>query len=154
MSESVTGTIGALLTRGIRGDLQCHLVFTNQRIIVSVKGLLAQIAAGAGGSFGAVGAVAGAKLSQREESKNQSQVQQMSPDQLLQSNKKNIEVPYSKITRLELGKKLGTSRLYIVTPDETFKFKFQGIKQEELEGQIRPLIPATVQLQTVEKLSD
>jgi len=153
MSESVTGTIGALLTRGIRGDLQCHLVFTNQRIIVSVKGLLAQIAAGTGG-FGAAGALAGTKLGQREDSKKQAQVQLLSPDQLLQSNKKNIEVPYSKITRLELGKKLGTSRLYIVTPDETFKFKFQGIKQEELEGQIRPLIPATVQLQTVEKLSD
>ena len=142
------------MTRGLRGDLQCHLVFTNQRIIVSIKGLLAQIAAGTGGSFGAVGAVAGAKLGQREDSKKQAQVQQLSPDQLLQSNKKNIEVPYSKITRLELGKKLGTSRLYILTPDETFKFKFQGIKQEELEGQIRPLIPATVQLQTVEKLSD
>jgi len=104
--------------------------------------------------IGAAGALAGTKLGQREDSKKQAQVQLLSPDQLLQSNKKNIEVPYSKITRLELGKKLGTSRLYIVTPDETFKFKFQGIKQEELEGQIRPLIPATVQLQTVEKLSD
>jgi hypothetical protein len=153
MSETVSGTINAILTRGLRGDLQCHLVFTNQRLIVSVKGLLGQIASGSG-AFGATGALAGGALASKEEAKKQDQIQQLSPDQLLQSNKKNFDVPFSKISRLEIGKKLGTSRLYVITPDETYKFKFQGVQMEKIESGIRAVIPAGLTLQTVDKLSD
>lgn len=153
MSETVGGTINAILTRGLRGDLQCSLIFTNQRLIVSVKGLLGQIAAGSG-AFGAAGALAGGALASKEEAKKQDQIRQLSPDQLLQSNKKNFDVPFSKISRLEIGRKLGTSRLYVITPDETSKFKFQGVQMEQIENGIRAVIPAGLTLQTVDKLSD
>src|SRR5713101_5442313 len=153
MSEMVGGTINALMTRGFRGDLHCHLVFTDQRLIVLIKGLLAQISGG-GGAFGAAGALAGAALASKEEAKKTSQIRQLSPEQLLQSNKKNFDVPYSRINRLELGKKMGTSRLHVVTQDETYKFKFQGVQLEQIESQIRAVIPASVPLQTVDKLSE
>ena len=153
MSETVTGTLNAILTRGLRGDLHCHLVFTNQRLIVSVKGLLGQVSAG-GGAFGAAGALAGAAMASKEEAKKQSQIQSLNPEQLLQSNKKNFEVPYTRITRLEMGRKTGATRLYVITPEETYKFKFQFVQQEQIEGQVRAVLPPNLSLQVVERLSD
>lgn len=151
MSESVTGAINAIIPQGLKGDLQCHLVFTSQRIIVSVKGMLGQLA---GGAFGAAGAAASYGLAQREDAKKKGQIDTLTPDQLLQTNKKNFEVPYAGITRIELGRKMGQTRLNIITTEKTFKFKIQGIKQEQVESLVRSYIPPTVQLQSVEKLSD
>ena len=129
------------------------MVFTNQRLVVSVKGLLGQISAG-GGAFGAAGALAGAAMASKEESKKRDQIQQLSPDQLLKSNKKNFEVPYTKINQLEMGRKLGTSRLYVITADETYKFKFQGVQLEQVQSQIRAIVPLSLPVQMVDKLSD
>ena len=96
----------------------------------------------------------GVAVASKEEAKKRSKIEQLSPDQLLQSNKKNFDVPFSRISRLELGRKLGTSRLHVVTQDETYKFKFEGVKLEQLENSIRPPIPANVSLQAVDKRSD
>jgi len=52
----------------------------------------------------------------------------------LSANKKNFQVPYTGVTKIQVGKKLGTSRLYIQTPSETYKFKFQFIKLEQLKA--------------------
>ncbi len=153
MSETVLGVVTAILTRGLRGDLHCHLVFTNQRLIVSIKGLLAQVTSG-GAAFGAAGALAGAALGSKEEEKKRSEIEQLSPDQVLQSNKKNFEIPYTRLTRLEMGRKMGATRLYVITPEATYKFKFQFAKQEQVESQIKAVIPASLSLQMVEKLSD
>ena len=153
MSESVVGTIPTLMTRGWKGDLRAHLIFTNERLIVTVKGLLSQIAM-SGGAFGAVGGAVGAAVAARGESKRGEQVNQMTPEQILQSEKRNFAVPYSNITRMELGKKMGTSRLYVVTPEETYKFKFQGIKSEQLEEWFRSIVPPKVPLKSVDNPSD
>ena len=104
MSETVVGIINAILTRGLRGDLHCHLVFTNQRLFVSIKGLLAQVAAGSG-AFGAAGALAGAAMASSEDAKKRAQIQQLDPDQVLKSNKKNFDVPYSRISGLRWEEK-------------------------------------------------
>src|SRR5437660_1677358 len=42
--EEVVGVLHAIMTRGWKGDLQCYLVFTSERIIVSVMGMLTQAA--------------------------------------------------------------------------------------------------------------
>ncbi len=129
MPEELVGAFPAIVTRGWKGDLHCQLVFTNERLIVSVKGLLAQ-AASSMGVFGAVGGAAAYAMSSSEESKKQSDLKRLSPDEILRSNKKNYDVPYSKVTKVQGGKKLGTSRLYIHTSEEVHKFKFQGVKLE------------------------
>ena len=49
---------------------------------------------------------------------------------------------------------MGATRLYVVTSEETYKFKFQFAKQEQFETQIRAVIPPMLTLETVEKLSD
>ncbi len=154
MPEEVTGHYGAIMTRGLRGDLRCRLVFTNERLIVSVKGLLAQVAAGSGGLFGAVGGAVGGAIAASEDSKNRSEISQLSPEEILKSNKKNFDVLYSKILKVQLGKKLGTSRLYVNTSDETYKFKFQGVKLEQVQNSIRSLLSADVPVQLVDKLED
>ena len=148
MSEAVIGTINAIKPQGLKGDLHLTLIFTSQRLIAAFKGMLAQLASG--GAFG----VAGAALASRQDSKNRSQMQEVSPDQLLQANKKNFEVPYSRITRLELGKKHGQTRLHVIAQDQIYQFKFQGSKIEQIESWIRNAIPPTVPLQVVETLSD
>lgn len=153
MSESVVGTIPTLMTRSWKGDFRANLVFTNERLIVTVKGLLSQIAM-SGGAFGAAGAAVGGAVAARGDAKRGERVNQMTPEEILQSEKRNFAVPYSNITRLELGKKMGTSRLYVVTPGETYKFKFQGIKSEQLENWFRSIVPSRVPLQNVDNLSD
>lgn len=147
------GAFPAILTRGWKGDLQCHLVFTNERVIVSVKGLFAQ-AASSMGVFGAVGGAAAYAMSSSEQSKKQSELKRLSPEEILRSNKKNYNVPYSRVAKVEIGKKLGTSRLYIHISEEVYKFKFQGIKLEQVESSIRSLLPSNVAVQMVDKLDD
>ncbi len=93
-------------------------------------------------------------MASKEEAKKQSQIQSLNPDQLLQSNKKNFDVPYTQITRLEMGRKMGATRLYVITPEETYKFKFQFVQQEQIEGQVRAVLPPNLSLQVVEKLTD
>lgn len=153
MPEEIVGHYGAILTRGLRGDLHCRLVFTNERLIVSVKGILAQIAR-SGGVFGAVGGAVGGAIAASQDSKSRSAISQLSPEDLLKPNKKNFEVPYSRIVKVQLGWKLGTSRLYVNTSDETYKFKFLGVKMEQVQSSIRSLLPANVSVQLVDKLED
>ncbi len=153
MPEELVGAFPAIVTRGWKGDLHCHLVFTNERLIVSVKGLLAQ-AASSMGVFGTVGGAAAYAMSSSEESEKRSDLKRLSPDEILRSNKKNYDVPYSKVSRVQVGKKLGTSRLYIHTDEDVHKFKFQGVKLEQVETGIRTLLPGNVTVQMVDKLED
>lgn len=146
MSEQVTGQLRALITRGFKGDLHCVVIFTTERIIVAVQSMLFQIASGMGGAGGAVCAVAGQGAMKRQDIK--SKLDQLSPQEILGSNKKNFQVPYTSVTKIQVGKKLGTSRLYIQTPDETYKFKFQFVKLEEVEGSIRSFLPSSVPIES------
>ena len=66
----------------------------------------------------------------------------------MSANKKNFQVPYTGITKIQVGKKLGTSRLYIQTPSETYKFKFQFVKLEEVESSIRRFLPSSVLIES------
>ena len=132
MSEQVTGQLRALISRGLKGDLHCVIIFTTERIIVAVQSMLFQIASGMGGAGGAIGAVAGQGAMKRQDIKGK--LDQLSPEEVLSANKKNFQVPYTGVTKIQVGKKLGTSRLYIQTPSETYKFKFQFIKLEQLKA--------------------
>ena len=111
MSEQVTGQLRALITRGLKGDLHCVIIFTTERIIVAVQSMLFQIASGMGGAGGAIGAVAGQGTMKRQDIKGK--LDQLSPEEVLSANKKNFQVPYTGVTKIQVGKKLGTSRLYI-----------------------------------------
>jgi hypothetical protein len=142
MSETVTGSINAMKPQGWKGDLGCFLVFTTQRLLVAFKGIWGSLASS--GGFG----IAGAAVASRGDASKRSQMQEMSPDQILQGNKKNFDIPYSRITRLELGKQRGSSRLQIVTQDETYEFRLQGVKIEQAESWLRDTIPATIPVQT------
>ena len=146
MSEQITGQLGALITRGLKGDLHCVIIFTTERIIVAVQSMLFQIASGMGGAGGAVGAVAGQGAMKRHDIKGK--LDQLSPEQMLSANKKNFQVPYAGVTKIQVGKKLGTSRLYIQTPSETYKFKFQFIKLEQVESSIRSFLPSSVLIES------
>ena len=146
MSEQVTGQIRALITRGLKGDLHCVIIFTTERIIVAVQSMLFQIASGMGGAGGAIGAVAGQGAVKRQDIKGK--LDQLSPEEVLSANKKNFQVPYTGVTKIQVGKKLGTSRLYIQTPSETYKFKFQFINFEQVESSIRSFLPSSVLIES------
>jgi Bacterial PH domain len=146
VSEQVTGTMRALITRGLKGDLHCVLVFTTDRIIVAVQSMLFQVASGMGGVGGAIGAVAGHGAMKGQDVKGK--LDQLSPQEILGSNKKNYQVPYTDITKVQIGKKLGTSRLYIRTSNETYKFKFQFEKFEQIEGSIRSFLPSSLPVES------
>ena len=153
MSEQILGILPAIMTGGWKGDLHCNLVFTPQRIVVSIKGLLAQ--ATASGIFGATGGTVGGAIGWAAATAGEKKARpglNQSPEELLQSNKKNFQVSYSQIIKVEVGKKLGTSRLYIHTAEEAYKFKFQGIRLEQVEASIRSVLPATVAVHMSDKL--
>ncbi len=142
--EEVVGVLHAIMTRGWKGDLQCYLVFTSERIIVSVMGMLTQAA----GSFGGVGGM----IAGLDEMKKSGRLKSMSPTGILQSNKKNYALTYSNISKVELGRKLGATRLYIQATGDVYKFKFQLVKMEEIESQVRSLLPPTIPVERSEKL--
>ncbi len=148
MSEQVTGQLRALITRGLKGDLHCVIIFTTERIIVAVQSMLFQIASGMGwpGAGGAIGAVASQGAMKHQDIK--SKLDQFSPEEVLSANKKNFQVPYTGVTKIQIGKKLGTSRLYVQTPSETYKFKFQFIKLEQVESSIRSFLPSSVLIES------
>ena len=146
MSEQVTGQLRALITRGLKGDLHCVIIFTPERIIVAVQSILFQIASGIGGVGGAIGAVAGQGAMKHQDVRGK--LDQFSPQEILNANKKNFQVPYTGVTKIHIGKKLGTSRLYIQTPSETYKFKFQFIKLEQVESSIRSFLPSSVLIES------
>ena len=37
MSEQVTGQLRALISRGLKGDLHCVIIFTTERVIVAFR---------------------------------------------------------------------------------------------------------------------
>jgi len=150
MNEEVKNILIAIMMRGWKGDIHCDLVFTTERLIVAKKGFLGQ-------ALRQIGGVVGAVITEQEKLK---ELKQLSPEIILKSNKENLDVTYSDITKAEIGKKWGAFRLYIHTPKETLKFKFQGIqameqfrteevkwiKLEDAESKIRSLLPDRVPL--------
>lgn len=144
MSETVTGSVNAMKPQGWKGDLACFLVFTTQRLLVAFKGVWGSLARS--GGFG----IAGAALAKRDDTNKRSEMQGMSPDQILEGNKKNFDIPYSKITGLFLRKaRGGSSTLQIMTQEQTHEFRLQGMKVELAESWLRNTIPGTIPLQTV-----
>src|SRR5438128_11826909 len=108
--------------------------------------MLFQIASGMGGAGGAIGAVAGQGAMKRQDIKGK--LDQLSPEEVLSGNKKNFQVPYTGVTKIQDGKKLGTSSLYIQTPSETYKCKFQFINFEQVESCIRTFLPSSVLIES------
>ena len=143
MSETVTGSITAMKPQGWKGDLGCFLVFTSQRLLVAFKSVWGSLASS--GGFG----IAGAAVASHGDANKRSQMQGMSPDQILQGNKKNFDLPYPRITKLELGKARGGSMLHIFTQEQTYEFRLTGVKTEQAESWLRNTIPATIPVQTI-----
>lgn len=149
MSEEVTGILDAIMMRGWKGDVQCRLVFTTTRLIVARKGFLetgGEVGPGGGVQGGLAGAIVG-----RLQKKKLEELKQLSPESILKSNKKNFDVPYSEITKAEVGKRWKTSCLYIYSTKDVYKFGL-GIKLEDVENSIRSLLPEKVTTERVDKL--
>jgi hypothetical protein len=155
MSEEVKNILIAIMMRRWKDDIHCDLVFTTDRLIVAKKGFLGQ-ASRQIGEFGGV---------IREQEKLE-ELKQLSPENILKSHEGNFDLPYSEITKVEVGKKWGTFRLHIHTPKETLRFKFAGIQAmeqfrikgvkwirlEDAEGKIRSLLPDKVPVEKVDRL--
>src|SRR5207249_2743717 len=115
-----------------------------------LRGMLGQIASGLGAlaAFGAVGGIA----YWAAQKKSNPKLAELSPDDILGSNKKNFSISYGDLKQLETGRKMGTSRLYIRTSNDVYKFKFQGITLEQVEEAIRSFLPSGPALVRNDKL--
>jgi hypothetical protein len=151
MSEEVSGILDAIMMRGWKGDVPCRLVFTTTRLIVARKGMLETAKVGYAGG-GALGGLIGGAIAGREEKKKLKEFKQLSPESILKSDKKNFDVPYSEITKAEVGKRWRASCLYIYSTKVVYKFGFEGIKLENVENSIRSLLPEKVTTERVDKL--
>jgi hypothetical protein len=171
VSEEILGILNAIWTHAWKPNYHCHLIFTDKRLIVARMGLVREllpylfvavgagvgaatgVAAGAGG--GAGGGTAAATTSPTIAGMNREELEklkQISPEQVLKSHKKNFYVSYSDIVKVQVGKKLLTTRLYIHTPKEVHKFKFEGLKPQEIENSIRLLLANKTSIERVDKL--
>jgi hypothetical protein len=171
MSEEIVGIVSTIWTHTWKPNYHCHLVFTNSRLIVARMGLFRELLpylfvavgagvgaatggsaeAGAGAGGGTVAATTSPTIARmnREELEK---LKQVSPEQVLKSHKKNFYVSYSDIVKIQVGKKLLTTRLYIYTPKEVHKFKFEGLKPEQVESSIRSLLADKICIERVDKL--
>lgn len=171
MSEEILGVLNAIWTHTWKPNYHCQLVFTNKRLIVTRTGLLRDllpylfvwVGAGVGTVAGeAVGVAAGtgggtatAATSPTIERIGREMLEKLkrtSPEQILESDKKNFSVSYSDVVKVQLGKKLLTSRLHIRTPGLVHKFKFEGLNPEKVENSIRSLLADRIHVERVDKL--
>lgn len=171
MSEEILGVLNAIWTHTWKPNYHCQLVFTNKRLIVVRMGLLRELlpylfvavgagvgtveggAAGAGaGSGGGTAAAITSPTIAKIDKERLEKLKQISPEQVLKSHKKNFDVSYSDIVKIQVGKKLLTPRLYIYTKGVVHKFKFEGLKLEGVESSIRSLLADKIHIEKVEKL--
>jgi len=171
VNEQIIRILNAIWTHTWKPNYRCHLVFTNRRLIVARMGLLRELlpylfvtegavvgaatggAAGVGaGVGGGTAAAATSPTTARMDREELKKLEQISPEQILKSHKKNFDVSYSDIVKIQVGKKLLTSRLYIHTLGLVHKFKFEGLNPEALESSIRSLIADKIHVERVDKL--
>lgn len=171
MSEEILGILSAIWTHAWKPNYHCHLIFTDKRLIVARMGLFREllpylfVAVGAGvgaatgeaveAGGGAGGGTAAATTSPTIARMNREELEklkQISPEQVLKSHRKNFHVSYSDIVKVQVGKKVLTTRLYIHTPKEVHKFKFEGLKPEEVESSIRSFLANKIPIERGDKL--
>jgi len=130
LSEQVTGQL-SINYSGFerRPPLRYHL--HHRENYRSVQSMLFQIASGMGGAGGAIGAVAGQDAMTP---RYQGQARSAFAGGRIECKQEELPSALHGVTKIQVGKKLGTSRLYIQTPSETYKFKFQFIKLEQLKA--------------------
>ena len=144
MSEQVTGQL-SINYSGFerRPPLRYHL--HHRENYRSVQSMLFQIASGMGGAGGAIGTVAGQDAMTP---RYQGQARSAFAGGRIECKQEELPSALHGVTKIQVGKKLGTSRLYIQTPSETYKFKFQFIKLEQVESSIRSFLPSSVLIES------
>jgi pantothenate kinase len=164
--------------KGSKRNLDSHMEaqlslpnrLTNKRLVVTRTGLLrdllpylfVSVGAGVGTiAAGAVGAAAGTgggtaaavtSPIERIDKERLEKLKRTSPEQILKSDKKNFDVTYSDIVKIQVGKKLLTSRAHIHTLGLVHKFKFEGLNPEKVENSIRSLLADKIHIERVDKL--
>jgi len=85
-----------------------------------------------------IGGFAGYWLAIRSDKKKAEKVKELSPDEILKSDRENYDVPYPDISKVELKKYSRLmwpypSEIWIHTQEKETKFRLKAIKYEELQ---------------------
>lgn len=75
-----------------------------------------------------------------------------SPDEILKSNKRNKELHYSTISRVQIGRRLMANRVYVHTVNEVYKFKIRINSLDYVEGKLRKMLPHNIAVERTDKL--
>ena len=125
IGETIKGIVRAIVARRWRGDVHCHLVFTNKRLIIARKGLVGPAAR----IFYDIEETINGKGKQErlEETKR------LSPESILKSHKRNLGLSFSEITEIKVCGKLSIQTLYIYTTSEAYRFELKEFEEKKLE---------------------
>ena len=120
MGEEIKGVIPRVESGRIKSTYS--LYFTNKRIIRA----LTFSAAKKVGTFAAIGFVSLA-LNKHLAKKKSKNLTDINPDEILNENKRNIEIPFSSVKRVELKKpgRLKGAKMKIVTSDEEYSMNIK-----------------------------
>ena len=113
------------------------LFFTSNRVIIAKLASLGSIL-GMRLAFGLVGEF----LQRHKEAKKEEQLSEFSPESILKADKKNLEIPYTEITQVELFKKWLVGKLLRITVGKT-KRVFIVDKPKKLQdcaNALRPIL--------------
>jgi len=98
-----------------------------------------------------VGGLAGYWLAIRSDKKQAEKIKELSPDEILKSDKENYEIPYSQISKVELKKYSKmmwpySSEIWTYTQEKETKFRLKAIKYEELQQLLNSVLGNKVTL--------
>ena len=148
MEEEIKGVI----TRVEAGFVSStySLYFTNKRIIRALT-----FSAGKKiGTFAMGGKLLGGTINKHFENKKAGNLINLKPDEILNENKKNIEIPYSSINRIEIKtprsiKSMGLKviKMKIVTSDKEYEMKIKENEQFDSSLElIKSVLPDKLEL--------
>jgi len=144
--EEILGVLVAEEQRKkLRPAFRCHLFFTNTRLIVTKREALKEFAGFLVGGF------VGYSLAIKSDKKQAEKIKELSPDEILKSDRENYEIPYSKISKVELKKYSKmmwpySAEIWTHTQEKETKFRLKGIKYEEVEQLLNSVLGDKVML--------
>lgn len=107
------------------------LYFTSNRVIVAKLGGMGLTLA-----FGVLGALAESRM----RAKKEEQLSKLSPQSILTADKKNFEIPYTEVSKVEMSKGFLGSKIRIITVGAK-KHQFKLSKPKEFQSYVNVLQP-------------
>lgn len=147
VAKEVGSVLPGMMMRTGAEEVDCSLVFTPEGIILS---------------FLPLPTFAQEILGRRPEAEKDFHKLKMdwlkreneSAQEIFKSSKKNFFIPYAKISKVEISKRLlGPCRLNLNTLDEVHHFKFYGVELDEVEAATRSVLPDTLPIMRVVELN-